>query len=166
MIVFGPVSVLLQCNGMINFTVYGFTSLSDNIEKLNLIPPHEIVTASEYEFDMIYANYIFGNDLVFNDFMKIINSLYYGDDVFIAISPMSSPFIENLNESLAKLIQQRYGYNVYRINCWDDIDSIMSSWNKQESFSINGLFNLDADKDRIAQIFESSRLKSGGVPYE
>ena len=68
-----------------------------------------------------------------------------------------------MNESLIKMIQQRYGYNAAVINDINDLDYV----NPEDfSFSIQGLHNLDEDKKRLVMILESRRIQAGGRIYE
>ena len=137
--------------------VFNFTSYIEGYRRLNLIPPNSLGASNEYEFDQLYMDYIMRYDFRFVEFFNIIYYLYSGQDVYLVISDDS--WSEVLIESLLKLIQQRYGYNAVRVNCFDDIVfSEPSSFNKSY-----GLINLDNDMERYTYLLESSRLASGGV---
>ena len=59
-------------------------------------------------------------------------------------------------ESLLKFIQQRYGYNGYIINEASDVEFL-----NEGSFTIQGLYNLDIDKERYSPILlEMEKLKN------
>ena len=88
---------------------------------------------------------------------SIIYNLYQGKDVFILVDDN----LIDLNESLFKFIQQRYGYNACRINNLEDL-----IYAENTDFSREGLCNLDIDKERLSYMLETERLKSGGKPYE
>jgi hypothetical protein len=141
-----------------NCIVYNFTSLNETYPRLKLYPPENFNNnVYDYEFDYMYANYIIYNDNVFFDFMMIIYNLYQGKDVFILVDDN----LIDLNESLFKFIQQRYGYNACRINNLEDL-----IYAENTDFSREGLCNLDIDKERLSYMLETERLKSGGKPYE
>lgn len=137
--------------------VYNFSSLNEYYSKLNLLPPREFGWEYDYDFDIRYANYIMTNDTVFFDMMMIVYSLYQGKDIFVLID--DNIILEPMNESLFKFIQQRYGYNSYRINSIYDFLIADDS-----SFTPFGLFNLDQDKDRLAYMLEKERILNGGAP--
>ena len=131
--------------------------MNENYTRLNLLPPLEFGKDYDYNFDILYAQYILSNDNIFFDLMMIVYSLYQGKDVFLLIDDE----VSGLNESLLKFIQQRYGYNASRINTLDDL-----LYSEDSDFSREGLINLDVDKERLSYMIESERLKNGGIPYE
>lgn len=139
-----------------NCVVYNFSSFSEKYTQLHLLPPREFGRDFNYQFDINYAQFIFSNDEVFFDFMMIIYPLYQGQDVFLIIDDC----VEGLNESLLKLIQQRYGYEANYIGSEEDF-----IYAQESSFSDIGLINLDQDKDRLAYMLESLRISQGGIPY-
>ena len=63
--------------------VYNLSSYMQ-AEQLNLLPPF-VMEYDEYTFDMNYYNYIFSNDLVFMELMKVMMDIYSGIDVCILI---------------------------------------------------------------------------------
>lgn len=138
--------------------VYNFSSLNEWYTKLNLLPPREFGWEYDYTFDMRYAEYIMCNDIVFFDLMMIVFSLYQGEDIFILID--DNPMLEPMNDSLFKFIQQRYGYNSYRINSLTDF-----LYSDDSNFTEFGLQNLDLDKDRLSYMIERERILNGGKPY-
>ena len=140
-----------------NCIVYNFTSLNEKYPKLKLYPPEDFNYIYDYDFDYAYANYIINTDTVFFDFMMIIYNLYQGNDVFILVDDN----LADLNESLFKFIQQRYGYNACRINSLEDLLYVENT-----DFSREGLCNLDIDKERLSYLLEYDRIKNGGKPYE
>lgn len=155
MLMYGTVHNIITTS---NCEVYNFSSLSENYTRLHLLPPREFGKDFNYQFDLAYANWIFSNDEIFFDFMMIVYNLYTGKDVFLVVDDM----VEQLNESLIKLIQQRYGYEACRINTVEDF-----IYATESSFSALGLINLDQDKDRLAYILEGMRLDQGGaIPNE
>lgn len=151
MLVFGPIIALPKWKP---FTVYNFTSTAEYIPRLDLLPPREIVTMNEYEFDLAFSRFVLEDNNHFNALMQIIYSLYNGDDVFVAISNLSEPYLNNLNESLMKLIQQRYGYNANRVNFAEDILYIDSC---DGEFSFDGLMIFDQDRERYVYNMEMTK---------
>ena len=77
-----------------------------------------------------------------------------GEDIYICIS--NGNVLDFLNESLAKFIQQRYGYNYQMINDISDIDYYDDS-----SFSVPGLYNYDIDQERYMQIMTNRGIPLG-----
>lgn len=144
-----------------NCFAFNITSLKEGFVSLSyLIPPNNMGHLDGRDFDISYANYIMSNDIVFKQFFDIVYSLYIGKDVYLLIN--ESDWSENIIESILKLIQQRYGYNAIKINCFDDY--VFGSNNAQLS-SFNpyyGIKNLDIDKERYSYIIESERIKNGG----
>lgn len=136
--------------------VFNLTSFVEGYNRLRIIPPNNLGASSDYEFDQLYANWIFGNDSIFFDFFTIINILYCGFDVYLIVS--DDMWSENILESLLKLIQQRYGYNATKINCFDDL-----VYADPGEFNPGyGLFNLDQDLERFSYLSKTL----GGNYYE
>ena len=69
---------------------------------------------------------------------------------------------ENIAESLFKAIQQRYGYNAYRVNSLDDYLWVKNSGSLPQFNPYWGIYNLDIDRNRYSILIESARLKAGG----
>ena len=124
--------------------VFNLSSLLEGFERVNILPTFKL-DRYDRDFDIIYADYIISNDNVFYEFMKIIMAIYYGLDVVILVDRME--LHEYVNESLMKFIQQRYGIITNNIN-------EMSDWENVEEcdFSLQGLFNMDQDKERFTSI--------------
>lgn len=138
--------------------IFSLTSYDESLYRLNLlIPPRELGKYLGKDFDIIYMNYIFSNDVVFSEFFTIIFNLYCGKDVFIAAS--ENDWSENLVQSLMKLIQQRYGYNGIHIS--SEFDYIYAETNFVCDFNQGyGLINLDQDKARYNYIRENERIQN------
>lgn len=153
MLLYGTIQNLITTS---HCEVYNFSSLNESYEKLFIMPPFNFGGDYNYNFDIMYANYILSNDEIFFNFMKIIFNLYLGKDVFILID--DDERIQALNESLFKLIQQRYGYEAYPIQSMEDFLQAEDS-----SFSDFGLLNLDQDKERLSYYVERMRLQNGGI---
>jgi hypothetical protein len=91
-------------------------------------------------------NWIFGDDNVFKEFMKIISTLNNGYNVFLVVS--LEDWSINLVESLTKLIQERYGIMSVFVQTYDDY------LNGRESSATEGegLYNLQQDMFRYSYI--------------
>ena len=135
-------------NNLNNLVVFNLTSLVEGVEKLNLLPPpnSDYLNQTNYkEFDQFYMNYIFSNDYVFMELMKIIYNLYLHNNVYILI--YRNDTFDIVAESLMKLIQQRYGYHCQWLNEPSDFNYYDDS-----DFSFNGIYNLDIDRERYETI--------------
>ena len=128
------------------FVVLNVSSLAEGFERVHLVPSIPTMYNNDKEFDLAYANYIFSNDYVFMEFMKIIYPLYLGMDVFLIVTRNEDTH-DIVTESLCKLIQQRYGYNYQLLNIKEDID-----YYDESNFSLTGIQTLDMDKERMTYI--------------
>lgn len=158
MLIFCPIQALPIVKTDKSF-IYNFTSYNEAYTRLHIFPPQPLVMIEdEYTFDMEYAKYLLFNDQPFFDLMMIIYNLYLGNDVILLID-MGEEF-ENINESLMKFIQQRYGYNGCIVTSYDDYFNADSG-----QFNELGVYNLDQDLERLSEDAEEKRLKAGGIPY-
>lgn len=139
MIVFGRYNNIPE-----NFIPVNFTGMNETLQKISTIGL-ENIDISDPEFDKAFAQIMLNNDDNFISLFNIVQLLYSGVNIFICIS--IGNVLDCLNESLAKLIQQRYGYNYQMINEINDID-----WYDDANFSIPGLYNFDLDRDRYIHI--------------
>ena len=128
------------------FLILNLSSLVEGYQRVHLVPSISTIYNDDKQFDIDYANYIFCNDIVFMEFMKIVYPLYMGSDVFLLVSRNENTY-DIITESLCKLIQQRYGYNYQLLNNKDDIDYYDDS-----NFSFNGIQILDQDKERMTYL--------------
>lgn len=125
----------------------GFT-LFDRLMPLVTIDPES------KDFDLMYMNYLLSDEIAFSQLMMIIYNLYIGVDALIMIGETDIKYM--VAESLLKFIQQRYGYNGYIINEASDVEFL-----NEGSFTIQGLYNLDIDKERYSPILlEMEKLKN------
>lgn len=138
--------------------VYNITSLNERYRnaRLDLLPPNSLGANSEYDYDIKYMEWVFANDAVFMNFMKIILDLYNGLNVFLVIT--HEDWADMMLESLLKLIQQRYGYNSISIDNPEDIFYAEDTGFNPEY----GLINLDQDLARYQYIIG----RMGGLRYE
>jgi hypothetical protein len=145
--------------------VYNLNSMKEGFPRFKfLLPPNKLGKFLDRDFDIAYFEYIFQNDYVFYEFFSIIYELYINNDVFIIVDS-SMDWAENIAESLFKAIQQRYGYNSYRVNSEEDYLWIKNSSSYPQFNPQWGIYNLDIDKERYSILIESARLKAGGDIY-
>lgn len=146
MLYYGTSQILPYLN--VDTVIFNLTSYREDIRRLNLLPPLDkrLYKDGGRDFDLWYAQYIFENEMVFYDFFQIVFQLYNGKDVFLVVSDMD--WSENMVESILKLIQQRYGYNGTLIDSFESY--IYAQNNMISSFSPEGLYNLDIDKNRFS----------------
>lgn len=140
----------LEYRGIKNVVTFNLSSY-DNSQTLNfLVPSPEFIPESilcgdvnSMEFDMAYHGYIINNDNAFMQLMQIIILLNMYPDTLVQILIGDGEYRLAITESLAKLIQQRYGYNSYIINSAEDF-----LYTEESTFSIPGLFIYDSDLKR------------------
>lgn len=133
-------------NDIDNLVVLNLSSLAEGYERVHLVPSIPTMYNNERDFSLHYANFIFSNDAIFMELMKIVYPLYCGYNVFLIVSRSENTY-DIVTESLCKLIQQRYGYNYQLINCIDDID-----YYDESSFSLNGIQVFDIDKEKMTYL--------------
>ncbi len=126
-------------------SVLNFSSITERYPILHILPKERFDIDDSQQFDIAFANYILSDDYRFCQFFSIILGLYYSYNVVVLIS--KNEFFDILNESLMKLIQQRYGYIINEINTVEDLDYLVEG-----SFSIQGLYNLDLDLKRYLSL--------------
>ena len=102
------------------------------------------------------------NDFTFMELMKIIIPIYEGKDVYIVVS--RSPYFDMITESLTKFIQVRYSIISQYVYDFDDLDFI----DMDLSFTnIQGLYNLDVDKERFSRLIAPTLIqKDGEIQYD
>ncbi len=138
--------------------IFNFTSYIEGYRRLPLLPPNNLGAVNEYHFDCLYMQYIISDDMRFSILFSLVSLLHQGTDVYLIIS--EDDWSEVLIESLLKLIQQRYGYNAIRINCFDDI---VYSQDSVDFIPAYGVINYDADLTR----YESILIRNGAkIDYE
>lgn len=133
-------------NWIDNIVVYNYSSLIEGMQKINLMPP-QFVCNDEYEFDMMYANWLITDPVAFHDLMLVMYAVYEGYDVYLCASNID--VVQPINESLIKFIQQRYGINCYVINDPEDLECISDYGS---GFSIEGIARFDIDKENMSMI--------------
>lgn len=134
---------------------YNLSSMLQATQLSGLVPPANILTPEGYmsgsyvtpEFDQAYYDYILSNDQTFMSLMAIVGPIFKDPQALIQVLIEHSIIKDIISESLAKLIQQRYGLNVYFINDLEDLEEVGES-----NFSIPGIFTMDADLQRAVLI--------------
>lgn len=125
--------------------VYNYSSPIENMPRLSLMPPQQYIFNNELDFDMWYANWLLTDPAAFHDLMMVVYAIYSGYDVYLCASYLD--IFESINESFMKFLQQRYGLQCYVIKSKEDLECVRDTGS---SFTIEGLANLDMDKDRIS----------------
>lgn len=156
MILFGTTNVIPYLDD--GYIIYNLSSYTEQYERIHLLPSDDIgkYYNDEKTFDLLYANSILQDDFYFMELMKIMIPIYEGKDVLLLISER----FENITESLMKFISGRYGIISYIVNEAEDLEYLNES-----NFTINGLYNLDIDKNRFSRIYAISNMKDGEVEY-
>lgn len=152
MIIFTPIKdipvEMLEYKRIRQVVKYNLSSYYSNIPTLNmLIPSPDYISEDLMQgdcsiptFDIEYHNFIIQNNDAFIQFMNIMITAFSSPDVLVQVLINVSPFRDVITESLVKLIQQRYGYNVYIIYELNDF-----IYTEESDMSIPGLFAMDQD---------------------
>ena len=156
MLLFGDYNILGQMKGGKINKIYNFSSpVEIGVRLHSLIPSFSLYQVKDSKiFDIQYADYIMTNNAAFIDMMRIIHSIYNGENVFVLIG--TNEISNFFTESLMKFIQQRYGYNGFIINHINDV-----FYASESDFSINGLYNLDQDRERYVLIEDPKYILEG-----
>lgn len=109
------------------------------------------------EFDIRYANTILSIPQLYEAFMKMMIPNFRGELVLVLVD--RDEYRDAIMESLIKFIQQRYGYNCWIVEDYEDIDFL-----KESSFSQNGILTMREDIKRIHELYSSGSV-SQGLPY-
>lgn len=129
--------------------VYNLSSYVEGVERINILPNFQM-DYSNKQFDMAYAEYLMKENHIFMELMKIVMNMYFGLDVVILITRDQGGLFDCITESLEKFLQQRYGIvsnNIGEIDDWNYI--------QDTDFSLQGLYNLDIDKERYSRLYVS-----------
>jgi len=136
--------------------VFNISSLSNLGEKLNIIPLHTMNVYDDRTFDIEYSMYLLNNNGVFVDFFKPIYYNYLGYNVFILIGEDPNGGRQHITESLMKLYQQRYSVIPKYVSSLEDIPD----YYEQEAYTVDGVFNMDMDKERYIYLTTSQEFLS------
>lgn len=119
--------------------VYNLTSLYEGFYRLQFIPPFEIFDNCSNDFDIAYMNWIFNYEPAYMDFMSIISKIIQGINVCILV--IDNDNFDIINESLQKLLSQRYGIVANIVNTIEDWDECTDIGPR----NVGHTFNLDRD---------------------
>lgn len=156
MIIFTPIldipQDMLLYKGIDQVIKYNLTSYYAGIPMLNhLIPsveyiPEDVINGdrTDASFDVAFHGYIMQNDNAFKQLMDIMAVEFNSVNVLIQILIEVSDYRNAIAESLAKLIQQRYGHNIFYVMTLEDF--MYTEVN--QDFSVPGLFMMDQDLGR------------------
>lgn len=172
MIIFTPITQIpseyLEMKGIRQVIIYNLSSYFDAPQLNFLLPSPEYIPENQLtgdcdtpEFDYNYHNYILNNPEAFNQFMNIIIPVNQSPEVLVQILIKYSPYRDAITESLAKLIQQRYGYNTNFVNDLEDFLYV-----EESTFNIPGLFAFDQDLQRWQAIACDNSPEILGDNYE
>lgn len=131
--------------------VFNLSSVSDMGVRLNIMPPYLMNVFDGRQFDMSYANFLLNNNNAFASYMQIIYNNYLGFNVFIIVGTDSMGGRQRITESFMKFIQQRYDIIPRYVQSFDDIPD----YYEEDDIHVNGLFNLDADKEKYIYLTTS-----------
>lgn len=122
------------------------TSLNPNPEEMGT--NEYLLDFDSMEFDMAYMHFIIDkSQSAFSEFFSIISAVFVDPEVCIVLLVSESPYRNALKESLAKIIQQRYGYSCNTINTPTDLVDILEQ-DEEPSFSILGLTMYEQDRGK------------------
>ena len=131
--------------------VFNLSSTSNMGVRLNIVPPYTIDVFDERQFDIIYANYLLSNNDAFISYMQTVYNSYLGFNVFILVGTDSFGGRERITESFMKFLQQRYNIIPRYVQSINDIPD----YYEEEPIYVDGLFNLDQDKERFIYLTAS-----------
>lgn len=144
--------------------VFNLSSLYNMGIRVDLTPPATQV--EEREFDIMYANWILGNDTMFVNFFQFMYYNYLGYNVFILVGVDMWEARQTITESLMKLIQQRYQIIPRYIATMEDIPD----YYEEDFMYVDGMMNMDSDIERYiylrSSIDDLEELMKAPVGYE
>lgn len=173
MIIFTPIlnipDDILAAKGIEGVFKYNLSSYYAGIQVLDrLIPSIEFIPedvlngdCTDASFDIAFHGYIMQDDAAFKQFMNIMAIEFNCTNTLVQVLIEPSEYRDIISESIAKLIQQRYGHNVYYVNSIDDF--ICADVN--QSFSTPGLFMMDQDLARWRMMYPED-LERENKKYE
>lgn len=132
-----------------NWVIYNINGNTTDFKRIDLMPNLGMISASSPEFDNVYVTTILSIDYYFYNFMEITIPLYYGKDVFLLIYDEDTVF-NPITETLAKLIQQRYGYQYTLASSYIDIIDTINQG--QSLFTAPGITTFDSDFNRYQEL--------------
>lgn len=128
--------------------VFNFCSLLEGYDRCDILPMGDVKYVEDSTaYDISYANFLMMNDRAFMEFFKVIELVYEGNNVCMLVE-FSEDF-DFITEAFTKFIQQRYGLKVFYVKETDDLELLVEEGN---DFNITGVYNLDIDKERYAEL--------------
>lgn len=128
-----------------NGKIYNFTSTREGYPIMGIAPPSELYSLPEKDFDQTYALHLINNDELFVKMFKPVLDAYHKTEVYILVSD----YADDVNESLIKFYQARYGLIIPRVNEEEDYDSLDR---EKFTFTVAGLYNFDEDLKRFIKL--------------
>lgn len=159
MLLIGPESVFNKIFPRFKSPAFLYSIYNDGIHPLlDVFPNAKQINygLDPKSFDFVYCQMLLESDYLFYEyFNKIIYPLYNGYNVYILCPENSRDdnIYQMLMESFLKFIQQRYGYNGAQIYEEEDFNCINPD---EMTFNINGLYNLDKDKERYSYMYTTN----------
>lgn len=148
-----PIAAKFNLNSMFQDAIH--LNALNNI--LYMIPFEIRQNIDDIRFDIEYHNLIISDDFAFLEFMDIVATNILNPGTIVQVLIQESEVRDAMVESIAKLIQQRYGINSFIVRDSEDLFHI-----SEQEPSIPGLFILDKDMDRWRSIRFADQL-SGDI---
>ena len=119
MLAFGPYGAMPDPSE--GYAIFNITSFNEQLLRLPgiIVDLPEAVQYSDdvaLAFDKWYYEYMVTNPVAFGSMMTILMTLYNESRVYVCISDYVDSFINTINESFIKILQQRYGLRCVRVN--------------------------------------------------
>ena len=114
--------------------ILNFNSLNEKYPRLHLIPPLDLGSKNEYDFDMKYAYYLLNDPNAFIDLMQIMYPLYQGEDVFLLVD--DERFEQGINGLTAARLVEAYHVPAIAMGPSDDPDIYKGSARSVPGFNI------------------------------
>ena len=125
--------------------IYNFTSTREGYPIMGIAPPSELYSLPEKEFDQSYAMHLINDNDLFVKMFSIVLDAYNNIEVYILVSG----YTDDVNESLLKFYQARYGLIIPRVNEFSDYMDLDS---EKFTFTVAGLYNFDEDLKRFTTL--------------
>ena len=159
MFLIGPEKVFNEIFPRFKNPVYMYAIYKDGIHPiLDVFPNAKQINygLEPKSFDLVYGEMLIQSDYLFYEyFSKIVYPIYMGYSAYILCpeNVRDDNIYQLLMESFLKFIQQRYGLNGAQIFEAEDFDCINPD---DMTFNINGLYNLDKDKERYSYLYATN----------
>lgn len=127
-------------------------NISNDIERLDLMPKMGMIDYSSPDFDSAYISTIMNDEHYFSQFMYLMTYIKNNVNVFLLIYNEDTIF-NPIAEVLVKLIQQRYGYNYTIAESPEEIcDLVTGLYSDESMFTTPGIITFDSDYARYQYI--------------